>query len=201
MAAARAAQAPAAQQSVGASVSSPSRTHAQPISSGGNGSASRLYQQESTETTILGPTATNGPPAGSYQQTRPGTTASHATDPSDPRSYIPSTASENGSEFGEEEYEPNPDGSFQRDAQGRQIPYSSGSAGGPIPPDDIGDDDPLFAGGLGLDSIDALEIVVMLESEFGIRVRNETSARDNFRSVSALADFVEQRIAERAPQA
>ena len=68
-------------------------------------------------------------------------------------------------------------------------------------PDDIGDDDPLFAGGLGLDSIDALEIVVMLESEFGIRVRNETSARDNFRSVSALADFVEQRIAERAPQA
>ena len=68
-------------------------------------------------------------------------------------------------------------------------------------PDDIGDDDPLFAGGMGLDSIDALEIVVMLESEFGIRVKNETSARDNFRSVSALADFVEQRIAERAPQA
>jgi acyl carrier protein len=63
-------------------------------------------------------------------------------------------------------------------------------------PDDIDDDQPLFAGGLGLDSIDALEIVVMLESEFGIRVKNESSARDNFRSVSALADFVEQRIAE-----
>src|SRR5213080_5582793 len=62
-------------------------------------------------------------------------------------------------------------------------------------PDDIADDDPLFAGGLGLDSIDALEIVVMLESEFGIRVKNEGSARDNFRSISALADFVEQRIA------
>ena len=140
IAAARAAQAPAAQQSVGASVSSPSRTHAQPISSGGNGSASRLYQQESTETTILGPTATNGPPAGSYQQTRPGTTASHATDPSDPRSYIPSTASGNGSEFGEEEDETNPDSSLQRDAQGRRIPYSSGSAGGRIPPDDISDE-------------------------------------------------------------
>src|SRR2546423_6828959 len=68
-------------------------------------------------------------------------------------------------------------------------------------PDDIADDDPLFAGGLGLDSIDALEIVVMLESEFGIRVKNETSARDNFKSISALADFVEQRTAEQQPQA
>src|SRR5207248_6868309 len=68
-------------------------------------------------------------------------------------------------------------------------------------PDDIADDEPLFAGGLGLDSIDALEIVVMLESEFGIRMKNETSARDNFRTVAALAEFVEQRTAEQQPQA
>lgn len=68
-------------------------------------------------------------------------------------------------------------------------------------PDDIADDQPLFAGGLGLDSIDALEIVVMLESEFGIRVKNETSARDNFKSIAALADFVEQRTAEQQPRA
>jgi len=68
-------------------------------------------------------------------------------------------------------------------------------------PDDIADDEPLFAGGIGLDSIDALEIAVMLESEFGIRVKNETSARDNFRSIAALADFVEQRTAEQQPQA
>ncbi|HKB79963.1 MAG TPA: phosphopantetheine-binding protein [Thermoanaerobaculia bacterium] len=67
-------------------------------------------------------------------------------------------------------------------------------------PDDIDDDAPLFAGGLGLDSIDALEIVVMLESEFGIRVKNEGSARDNFRSISALANFVGDRLAE-LPQA
>ena len=65
-------------------------------------------------------------------------------------------------------------------------------------PDDIGDDDPLFAGGLGLDSIDALEIVVMLETEFGVKVKNESSARDYFRSVSALADFVEARLAQQA---
>jgi acyl carrier protein len=65
-------------------------------------------------------------------------------------------------------------------------------------PEDIGDDDPLFAGGLGLDSIDALEIVVMLESEFGIKVKNETSAREHFRSVSTLADYVESKITQKA---
>ena len=63
-------------------------------------------------------------------------------------------------------------------------------------PDDIPDDEPLFAGGLGLDSIDALEIVVMLESEFGIKMKNESSARDSFRSISTLAEFVEQRLAQ-----
>lgn len=68
-------------------------------------------------------------------------------------------------------------------------------------PDDINDDDPLFAGGLGLDSIDALEIVVMLETEFGIKVKNESAARDNFHSVSSLAEFVRLRLADeqRAP--
>jgi acyl carrier protein len=63
-------------------------------------------------------------------------------------------------------------------------------------PDDIPDEEPLFAGGLGLDSIDALEIVVMLESEFGIKVKNEGSARDSFRSIATLAEFVESRLAQ-----
>ena len=58
-------------------------------------------------------------------------------------------------------------------------------------PEDLGDDEPLFAGGLGLDSIDALEIVVMLESEFGIKVRNESASREHFRSVATLAQLVE----------
>ncbi|HKO00729.1 MAG TPA: phosphopantetheine-binding protein [Thermoanaerobaculia bacterium] len=62
--------------------------------------------------------------------------------------------------------------------------------------DDIGDDEPLFEGGLGLDSIDALEIVVMLESEFGIKVKNENSARTHFRSVESLAKLVENKLAE-----
>jgi len=68
-------------------------------------------------------------------------------------------------------------------------------------PADIADEQPLFAGGLGLDSIDALEIVVMLESEFGIKVKNESSAREHFRDVAALAEFVGQRVAEQQPQA
>lgn len=68
-------------------------------------------------------------------------------------------------------------------------------------PDDIPDEEPLFAGGLGLDSIDALEIVVMLESEFGIKVKNESSARDSFRSIASLATFVEQRLAQAQPRA
>ena len=67
--------------------------------------------------------------------------------------------------------------------------------------DDIADDEPLFAGGLGLDSIDALEIVVMLESEFGIRVKNEASARDHFKTISTLAEFVGQRLAQQQPHA
>lgn len=68
-----------------------------------------------------------------------------------------------------------------------------------LTPEDIGDDDPLFQGGLGLDSIDALEIVVMLESEFGVKVKNEASARDYFRSISTLAQLVQERTA--TPQA
>ena len=65
-------------------------------------------------------------------------------------------------------------------------------------PEDIQDDEPLFAGGLGLDSIDALEIVVMLETEFGIKVKNENSARESFQSVSSLAEFVTQRMTAKA---
>ncbi len=60
-------------------------------------------------------------------------------------------------------------------------------------PEDIGDDDPLFDGGLGLDSIDALEIVVMLEAEYGVKIKNESSARQYFRSISSLATLVNER--------
>lgn len=65
-------------------------------------------------------------------------------------------------------------------------------------PEDIGDDEPLFDGGLGLDSIDALEIVVMLESEFGVKIKNESSARESFRSIGSLAQLVSERAGAQA---
>lgn len=66
-------------------------------------------------------------------------------------------------------------------------------------PDDIADDEPLFAGGMGLDSIDALEIVVMLESEFGLKVKNEAAAREYFKSVSTLAQLIHERTGGGVP--
>lgn len=62
--------------------------------------------------------------------------------------------------------------------------------------DDISDDEPLFEGNLALDSIDALEIVVMLESEFGIKVKNESTARESFKSIATLADLVQRKTRE-----
>ena len=57
-------------------------------------------------------------------------------------------------------------------------------------PDSIGDDDVLFGEGLGLDSVDALELVVALEKEYGIAVESHEIDRSVFRSVATLADFV-----------
>ena len=62
-----------------------------------------------------------------------------------------------------------------------------------VSPDKIGDDDPLFGAGLGLDSIDALELVVMLEKNYGIVIKDIEEGRPAFRSVRALADFINAR--------
>ena len=63
-----------------------------------------------------------------------------------------------------------------------------------VKPADIKDDEPLFGAGLGLDSIDALELVVMLERDYGIVIKEQTVARVAFASVRSLAAFVvEQR--------
>jgi acyl carrier protein len=57
----------------------------------------------------------------------------------------------------------------------------------------IGDDDPLFGEGLGLDSIDALELVVMLEKNYGIVIKDIEEGRPAFRSARTLADFINAR--------
>ncbi|MFV2072273.1 MAG: phosphopantetheine-binding protein [Thermoanaerobaculales bacterium] len=56
----------------------------------------------------------------------------------------------------------------------------------------IEDDMPLFGDGLGLDSVDALELVVALEKEFNIRIEGDESTRVAFTSVTSLAAFIEQ---------
>jgi acyl carrier protein len=61
-------------------------------------------------------------------------------------------------------------------------------------PSEIADDAPLFGEGLGLDSVDALELVVALEKEFGIRIQSHEVGREAFTSVSALAAFIEGRL-------
>jgi acyl carrier protein len=59
-----------------------------------------------------------------------------------------------------------------------------------VKPDEIRDDAPLFGEGLGLDSIDALELVVALEKTYDVIIENEDVGRTAFASIEALADFV-----------
>jgi acyl carrier protein len=60
-----------------------------------------------------------------------------------------------------------------------------------VTPEQIDDDAPLFGTGLGLDSIDALELVVLLEKEYGIVIKDIEEGRPAFRSVRTLADFID----------
>jgi len=59
-----------------------------------------------------------------------------------------------------------------------------------VNPADIKEDEPLFGAGLGLDSIDALELVVMLERDYGIVIQEQAVARQAFASVRSLATFI-----------
>jgi acyl carrier protein len=60
-------------------------------------------------------------------------------------------------------------------------------------PEMIDEEAPLFGDGLGLDSVDALELVVALEKEFGIRIKSSEMGREAFSSVSTLSRFIEDR--------
>jgi acyl carrier protein len=63
-----------------------------------------------------------------------------------------------------------------------------------LAPSEIADDAPLFGEGLGLDSVDALELVVALEKEFAIRIQSHEVGKEAFVSVSTLAAFIEGRL-------
>ncbi|MBL7889892.1 MAG: acyl carrier protein [Bacteroidia bacterium] len=57
--------------------------------------------------------------------------------------------------------------------------------------EDIDNDAPLFGDGLGLDSIDALELIVLLEKNYGIKVANPQDGKKIFQSIRTMAEFIE----------
>jgi acyl carrier protein len=59
-----------------------------------------------------------------------------------------------------------------------------------VTPDDIKEAEPIFGTGLGLDSIDALELVAILEQDYGILIQERQVADQAFASMQALAEFV-----------
>ncbi|MCD9014566.1 phosphopantetheine-binding protein [Parachryseolinea silvisoli] len=59
-----------------------------------------------------------------------------------------------------------------------------------LTPAEIGDDQPLFGEGLGLDSIDALELIVLLQQQYKVKIDNPQDGPKIFRSVRTIAEFI-----------
>ena len=59
-----------------------------------------------------------------------------------------------------------------------------------ITPEDIDPDAPLFGGGFGLDSIDALELIVLIEKKYGIKLKDPGKGKEVFQSVNVMAQFI-----------
>ena len=59
-----------------------------------------------------------------------------------------------------------------------------------LKPGDIGDDQPLFVEGVGLDSIDALELIVLLQQEYNIKLSNAEDGPRVFYSIRTMADYI-----------
>ena len=61
-----------------------------------------------------------------------------------------------------------------------------------LTPADISDDEPLFGDGLGLDSIDSLELIVLLKREYGINIQDPKVGRKVLTDINSMADYIEQ---------
>lgn len=61
-----------------------------------------------------------------------------------------------------------------------------------IDPSEIADDDPLFNEGLGLDSVDAIELVVILDNEYGIKFKDMDAAKAVFTTVATLTNHINE---------
>ena len=59
-----------------------------------------------------------------------------------------------------------------------------------VKPEDIDNDAPLFGDGLGLDSIDALELIVLMEKRYGIKLQDPAAGREIFRSIQVMAAYI-----------
>ncbi len=59
-----------------------------------------------------------------------------------------------------------------------------------LKPEDIGDDQPLFMEGLGLDSIDALELIVLLQQKYNVKIDNPQEGPKIFKSVRTIAEYI-----------
>lgn len=60
-----------------------------------------------------------------------------------------------------------------------------------LKPEDIQDDEPLFVEGVGLDSIDALELIVLLQQHYGVKVEDPSQGPQIFQSVKSMAEYIE----------
>ena len=61
-----------------------------------------------------------------------------------------------------------------------------------IKPEDIDNDAPLFGEGLGLDSIDALELIVLMEKNYGIKLQDPAKGKEIFKSINVMADYIQK---------
>ncbi len=59
-----------------------------------------------------------------------------------------------------------------------------------VTPEDIDNDAPLFGEGLGLDSIDALELIVLIEKNYGIKLKDPAAGKEIFKSINVMADYI-----------
>ena len=61
-----------------------------------------------------------------------------------------------------------------------------------VKPEDIKDDEPLFGEGLGLDSIDSIELIVLLGREYGINIKDPKEGRKVLVDINTMAAYIEE---------